>query len=149
MFASIARRACWPRSTIPTSGRSTESFERRRRKPGSSVRALVLELVEGETLAERLARRAVATPSRPGLPLNEVVDIAGQMIDAIEAAHEHGIVHRDLKPANIKVTPEGRVKVLDFGLARLMGTSGERDADPATGAAGVTQNGVLLGTPRT
>ena len=63
-----------------------------------SVKALVLELIEGETLAERLARQAAATPPRPGLPLNEVVAIAGQLIDAIEAAHEHGIVHRDLKP---------------------------------------------------
>jgi serine/threonine protein kinase/Tol biopolymer transport system component len=111
-----------------------------------SVKALVLELVEGQTLAERLTRQAAATPSRPGLPLHEVVAIAGQLIDAIEAAHEHGIVHRDLKPANIKVTPEGRVKVLDFGLARLMSASGERDADPAAMAAGVTQNGALLGT---
>ena len=113
---------------------------------GPSLKALVLELVEGETLAERLARHAITAPSRPGLPLSEVVDIAGQMIDAIEAAHEHGVVHRDLKPANIKVTPEGRVKVLDFGLARLMSPSGERDTDPAATAAEVTQNGVLLGT---
>ncbi len=111
-----------------------------------SVKALVLELIEGETLAERLTRQAAARPPRPGLPLDEVVAIAGQLIDAIEAAHDHGIVHRDLKPANIKVTPEGRVKVLDFGLARLMSASGERDADPAAGAAGVTQNGALLGT---
>jgi len=113
---------------------------------GPPLKALVLELVEGETLAERLARQAVAAPSRPGLPLSEVVDIARQTIDAIEAAHEHGIVHRDLKPGNIKVTPEGRVKVLDFGLARLMSTGRERDADRAAKAAEVTQNGALLGT---
>ena len=112
---------------------------------GPSVKALVLELVEGETLAERLTRQAAATPSRPGLPLDEVVAIAGQLIDAIEAAHEHGIVHRDLKPANIKITPDGRVKVLDFGLARLMSVNGDRDVEPAQ-AAGVTQNGALLGT---
>jgi eukaryotic-like serine/threonine-protein kinase len=113
---------------------------------GPSVKALVLELIEGETLAERQTRQAAAAPSRPGLPLNEVVAIAGQLIDAIEAAHEHGVVHRDLKPANIKITPEGRVKVLDFGLARLMSPSGQREADLAAVAPGVTQNGALLGT---
>src|SRR5213593_732032 len=71
---------------------------------------LVMELVEGATLAERIEQGAV--------PLDEALDIAKQISEALEAAHEKGIVHRDLKPANIKVTPEGKVKVLDFGLAK-------------------------------
>jgi DNA-binding winged helix-turn-helix (wHTH) protein len=73
------------------------------------IRALVLELVEGPTLAERIARGAI--------PLEEALDIAHQIGDALQAAHEKGIVHRDLKPANVKITPEGVVKLLDFGLA--------------------------------
>jgi eukaryotic-like serine/threonine-protein kinase len=76
-------------------------------------RALVLELVEGETLAERIARGAI--------PSSEALTIARQIATALEAAHEQGIVHRDLKPANIKITPDGVVKVLDFGLAKLSG----------------------------
>jgi serine/threonine-protein kinase len=78
----------------------------------SGVQALVMELVEGEDLSERVARGAI--------PLDEALPIARQIAEALEAAHEHGIVHRDLKPANIKVRPDGTVKVLDFGLAKAM-----------------------------
>src|SRR6516162_7961325 len=73
---------------------------------------LVLELVEGETLADRNTRRPI--------PLDEALDIAKQIAEALEAAHERGIIHRDLKPANVKLTPEGKVKVLDFGLAKAI-----------------------------
>jgi Tol biopolymer transport system component len=89
------------------------------------VRGLVLELVEGETLAERIARPEWGPGSgSPGLPLSESLTIARQIAEALEAAHEKGIVHRDLKPANIKITPEGAVKVLDFGLAKVAGPDG-------------------------
>src|SRR5262249_24867764 len=77
-----------------------------------STRLLVLELVEGETLAERIQRGPI--------PVEEALQIAGHIGEALEAAHEKGIVHRDLKPANIKITPEGKVKVLDFGLAKAL-----------------------------
>jgi serine/threonine protein kinase/Tol biopolymer transport system component len=111
---------------------------------GAPVRALILELVEGETLAERIAR----TESK-GLPIKEALDIARQIADALDAAHEKGIVHRDLKPANIKITPQGVVKVLDFGLAKLE-TSSSESADGVTAAPTITvddtREGLIVGT---
>jgi serine/threonine protein kinase len=79
-------------------------------------RFLVLELVEGETLAERIQRGPI--------PVDEALGIAKNICEALEAAHEKGIVHRDLKPANVKITPQGVVKVLDFGLAKVREASG-------------------------
>src|SRR5262249_25509178 len=73
---------------------------------------LVMELVPGETLADRIKRGAI--------PIEEALLIAKQIAEALEEAHEKGMIHRDLKPANIKVTPDGKVKVLDFGLAKAM-----------------------------
>jgi Tol biopolymer transport system component len=107
-----------------------------------AVHALVLELVEGETLANRLS-------GRENLPPDETMQIAVQIADALEAAHARGIVHRDLKPSNIKITPEGRVKVLDFGLARTLEGGDERNgavASSPTVTVQHTQAGILLGT---
>jgi serine/threonine-protein kinase len=104
------------------------------------VEALILELVPGETLAERLAKGP--------LPLEEALEIARQVAEALEAAHERGIVHRDLKPANVKLTPEGKVKVLDFGLAKaLAGDSPSSDISASpTLTAQATQAGIVIGT---
>jgi len=107
----------------------------------SGVRALVMELIEGEDLAERLKRGP--------LPLEEALSVALQIAEALEAAHERGIVHRDLKPANVKLTPDGKVKVLDFGLAKAMDPAGASSTDvqnSPTLTAHATQAGVLLGT---
>src|SRR4051812_14516387 len=88
-------------------------------KSGGTV-ALVMELVEGPTLADRIGKSAV--------PIDEALPIAKQIAEALEAAHEQGIIHRDLKPANIKVREDGRVKVLDFGLAKAMDPGGAPSA---------------------
>ena len=88
---------------------------------------IVTELVEGETLADLLQREGALPPER-------VVEIAGQVCHGLEAAHEKGVVHRDVKPGNVMITPEGRVKVVDFGIAR------------ATGAESVTRTGLVMGS---
>jgi len=85
-------------------------FERSTLPHGSAVHFLAMELVEGDDLAERLKRGPI--------PVDETLPIAKEIAEALEEAHEKGIVHRDLKPANIKVTLDGQVKVLDFGLAK-------------------------------
>ena len=103
--------------------------------------ALVMELVEGPTLADRIAQGA--------LPPDEALSIARQIAEALEAAHEQGIIHRDLKPANIKVRPDGTVKVLDFGLAKWMDPAGASSADAMnspTLTARATQLGTIIGT---
>jgi Protein kinase domain/WD40-like Beta Propeller Repeat len=104
------------------------------------IRALVLELVEGETLRERLRRGSI--------PIPEALAIARQIADALEAAHERGIVHRDLKPSNVKITPDGTVKVLDFGLAKATtNNAGGSDFDELpTLTEDPTSAGVVLGT---
>jgi serine/threonine-protein kinase len=99
---------------------------------GVEDRALVLELVEGPTLAERIAKEP--------MPAEEALAIAKQIAEAVEYAHERGVIHRDLKPANIKLTPEGRVKVLDFGLAKLT----EKGEESGTA---LTQTMAIAGTP--
>jgi eukaryotic-like serine/threonine-protein kinase len=117
------------------------------------VRALVMELVEGEDLAAQIARGP--------MPLDEAIPIARQIAEALEAAHEAGIIHRDLKPANIKVRPDGTVKVLDFGLAKALEPAGASHpgglmnsptftspafAQATAGQAPLTQLGLVLGT---
>ena len=149
-----------------------------------ATRALVMEMVEGPTLAERIGRTAASarpkaasaspaqgsggagsgakTSARSGaksgsgagavrkaaIPIDDALPIAQQVAEALEYAHEHGVVHRDLKPANIKVTPEGDVKVLDFGLAKAMGpesASGDMSNSPTLSLA-MTEAGLIIGT---
>jgi eukaryotic-like serine/threonine-protein kinase len=105
-------------------------------------RALIMELVEGPTLAARVAQGA--------LPIVDAIDIALQIADGLEAAHDQGIIHRDLKPANIKIRPDGTVKVLDFGLAKALLPADVMSADPLESAtvtsSAMTTAGVILGT---
>jgi serine/threonine protein kinase len=105
------------------------------------LHALVMELVEGPTLADRIARGAI--------PIDEALPMATEIAEALEAAHEQGIIHRDLKPANIKVREDGTVKVLDFGLAKALdSTSGAAEDAMTSPGPGVraTEAGVILGT---
>src|SRR5262245_5743220 len=104
-----------------------------------NTRCIVMELVEGETLHERLKRGPI--------PLDEALPMAKQIAEALEAAHESGLVHRDLKPANIKLTSDGRVKVLDFGLAKVFGpnTATMNLSNSPTLVSG-SMPGVILGT---
>ena len=104
------------------------------------TKALVLQLIEGPTLAERIAQGPI--------PVEEALKIALQMAEGLEAAHEKGVIHRDLKPANIKITPEGQVKILDFGLAKaLEGEAPAKDfSQSPTLTNAATQAGVILGT---
>ena len=103
------------------------------------TRALVLELVEGPTLEDRIKQGPI--------PIDEALPIAKQIAEALEAAHEAGVIHRDLKPANIKVKADGTVKVLDFGLAKALDPSPEGDPSRSpTLTAAATQMGVIMGT---
>src|SRR5262249_25229922 len=108
---------------------------------GDGARFLVLEFVEGETLAERIGRGPI--------PVEDALNLARSICEALEAAHEKGITHRDLKPANIKLTPDGKVKVLDFGLAKAIekAPTGSEVSDSPTllSTAGMGAR-VILGT---
>jgi eukaryotic-like serine/threonine-protein kinase len=107
----------------------------------AGVRALVLELVDGPTLADRIAEGPI--------PLNEALRIARQIAEALEAAHAQGVIHRDLKPANVKLTSDGIVKVLDFGLAKAVASElapGNPSIFPTITSPAMTAGGVILGT---
>jgi eukaryotic-like serine/threonine-protein kinase len=118
-------------------------FESTAPEAGASVHFLAMELVEGDDLAERLKRGPI--------PVDEVIPLARQFAEGLEAAHEKGIVHRDLKPANIKLAPDGTVKILDFGLAKAWegdsaaGSSADLSQSPTLARTG-TSAGLILGT---
>src|SRR5438876_3745410 len=103
-----------------------------------NARCIVMELVEGETLQERLKRGAIS--------IDEALPIAKHIAEALEAAHESGLVHRDLKPANIKLTSDGRVKVLDFGLAKAFAPMTEMNLSNSPTLVSGSMPGVILGT---
>jgi len=113
----------------------------------TGIQSLVLELVDGPTLAEQIARKA-GPAGTAGLPLDEALTIARQVADALEVAHEKGIIHRDVKPANIKISRDGVVKVLDFGLARVWEGAPQADlaASPNVTSGGIGER-TILGTP--
>ncbi len=117
-------------------------FESATLDDGKSIHFLAMEIVEGEDLADRLKRGAI--------PSGEAIAIAKQIAEALEEAHEHGIVHRDLKPANVKVTPDGKVKVLDFGLAKAWTGDGSGTSSPDVSHSPTmtrgTEAGMILGT---
>jgi len=104
----------------------------------NNARCIVMELVEGDTLQERLKRGPI--------PVDEALTIATQIAEALEAAHERGIVHRDLKPANIKLTSSGKVKVLDFGLAKVFEEQQATALSNSPTLIGASVPGVILGT---
>src|SRR5436190_2592425 len=100
---------------------------------------IVMEHVDGDTLADRLKKGKI--------PLDDAIPIAMQICDGLEAAHERNIIHRDLKPANIKVRPDGSIKILDFGIARVLSTDTVADtANSPTMLGGSTDAGIILGT---
>jgi len=116
---------------------------------GDGLRGIVLELVPGDTLADRIQTSGRGRSGARGLPIADVLAFAQQIGQALEAAHERGIVHRDLKPANIKITADGTIKVLDFGLAKV-NDGAERDAlatSSETAPALDTRAGTMVGTP--
>ena len=118
-------------------------FESTTLPDGSVAHFLAMEMVEGEDLAERLRRGAI--------PIDEAIAIAKQIAEGLEEAHEKGIVHRDLKPANVKLAPDGKVKVLDFGLAKAYSADGSSGGAPdisnsPTISRHLTETGTVMGT---